>query len=63
VDALWRDPGAWIAIGVSVLFIIVGLVMHRIFVNVLQNGANPPPHPPAAQTPPSAPPTPLDSHE
>jgi peptidoglycan/LPS O-acetylase OafA/YrhL len=32
-----RDPGAWIAIGVSVLFIIVGFVMHRIFVNVLQN--------------------------
>ena len=62
---MWRDPGAWIAIGVSVLFIIVGFVMHRIFVNVLQNGANPPTHPPAAQTPPppSAPPTPLDPHE
>jgi hypothetical protein len=58
-----RDPGAWIAIGVSVLFIIVGFVMHRIFVNVLQNGAKPPTYPPAAQTPPSATPTPLDSHE
>lgn len=60
---MWRDPGLWIAMGVSVLFIIVGLVMHRIFVNVLKNGTNPPAHPPAAQTPPSAPPTPLDSHE
>ena len=60
---MWRDPGAWIAIGVSALFIIVGLVMHRIFVKVLKKGANPPTLPPAAQTLPSAPPTPLESHE
>jgi hypothetical protein len=60
---MWRDPGAWIALGVSALFIIVGFMMHRIFVKVLQNGANPPPNPPAGQTPTSAPPTPLESHE
>jgi hypothetical protein len=40
----WRQPdmallntdGAWIAIGISVLFIVAGVVMHRVFVNVLK---------------------------
>ena len=29
---MWRDPGAWIAIGVSLLFLVVALVMHLTFV-------------------------------
>ena len=34
--ALLNTDGAWIAIGISVLFIVAGLVMHRVFVNVLK---------------------------
>ena len=33
---MWRDPGLWIALGVSALFIVVGVVMHRVFVRVLK---------------------------
>ena len=40
---MWRDPGAWIAIGVSLLFLVVALVMHRVIVKVLKNGSNEPP--------------------
>jgi hypothetical protein len=28
--SLWPRDGAWIALGVAVLFIVVGLVMHRV---------------------------------
>ena len=34
---MWHNPEAWIAIGVSVCFVVVGVVMHRVFVNVLKN--------------------------
>jgi hypothetical protein len=34
---MWNNPEAWIAIGVSVGFVIAGVVMHRVFVNVLKN--------------------------
>ncbi|MBT9508345.1 hypothetical protein [Rhodoferax sp.] len=37
--ALLQGEGAWIALGVSALFIVVGLVMHRIFINILKNGS------------------------
>jgi hypothetical protein len=40
MNSLWHDEGAWIAIGVSVLFIVAGLVMHRIFVRILKNGSS-----------------------
>jgi hypothetical protein len=33
---LLNTDGAWIAIGVSLLFIVAGAVMHRVFVNVLK---------------------------
>ena len=36
---MWHDEGVWIAVGVSALFVVVGLVMHRIFVQILKNGA------------------------
>ena len=42
---MWRDAGTWIALGVSVLFIVAGLVMHRIFVKILKNGSIEPPNP------------------
>jgi hypothetical protein len=31
-----QSEGAWIALGVSVLFIIAGVVMHRVIKKVLQ---------------------------
>ena len=36
---LLDTDGAWIAIGISVFFIIVGLVMKRVFVNILKKSA------------------------
>ena len=33
---MWHDPGLWIALGVSALFIAVGVVLHRVFVRVLK---------------------------
>ena len=39
---MWRDPGAWIAIGVSLLFVVVALLMHRGIVKVLKNGSTEP---------------------
>ena len=39
---MWRDPGAWIAIGVSLLFLAVAQVMHRVIVKVLKNGSTEP---------------------
>ncbi len=38
---MWQDPGTWIALGVSLLFVIAGFVMHRIFVKILKNGSEP----------------------
>ncbi len=39
MTSLRPSEGAWIALGVSTLFIVVGLVMHRIFINILKNGS------------------------
>ena len=36
---MWRDPGTWIALGVSALFIVVGVVMHRVFTRILKQGS------------------------
>ncbi len=33
---IWQDPGTWIVLGVSLLFIIVGLVMHQVIRKVLR---------------------------
>ncbi|MBK9443041.1 MAG: hypothetical protein IPN53_17820 [Comamonadaceae bacterium] len=41
--SLLNSPEAWIAIGVSVMFIVAGLVMHRVFVKILKNGSQEPP--------------------
>ena len=35
--SLWSDPGTWIALGISALFIVVGWVMHRVIVKVLKS--------------------------
>jgi hypothetical protein len=36
---MWRDSDAWIAIGVSLLFLVVALAMHRMIVKVLKDGS------------------------
>ena len=41
---MWQDPGTWIALGVSALFVVAGFVIHRVFVNILKNGSAPPDH-------------------
>ena len=40
--ALLNTDGAWIAIGISVLFVVVGLVLHRVFVNILKKDSQEP---------------------
>ena len=60
---MWRDAGTWIALGVSVLFIVAGLVMHRIFVKILKNGSIEPPTPPAGPATPLPASTPQEPHE
>lgn len=34
--SLWSDPGTWIALGVSALFLVAAWVMHRVFLKVLK---------------------------
>ncbi|MFD1712544.1 hypothetical protein ACFSF0_18260 [Ottowia flava] len=36
---MWQDEGTWIALGISALFVVAGLVMHRVFVKILKNPA------------------------
>lgn len=37
LPAWLQNEGAWIAIGVSVVSIVAGLVMHRVFLHILKN--------------------------
>ncbi len=39
---MWQDSGTWVALGVSALFIVVGIVMHRVIVKVLKQGSEEP---------------------
>ena len=41
MPGIWQDQGSWIALGVSALFLVVAVVMHRVFVKVLQSGVPP----------------------
>jgi len=36
-----QNEGAWIAIGISLVFVLAGWVMHRVFVRILKNPAPP----------------------
>ena len=36
---MWQDPGLWIALGISALFIVVGFAMHRVFTKILKQGS------------------------
>ena len=33
---MWQDEGTWIALGVSALFLVAALVMHRVFMKLLK---------------------------
>lgn len=35
---IWNDPGTWIVLGVSLLFLVVAAVMHRIIMKVVRGG-------------------------
>ena len=60
---MWRDPGTWMALGVSTLFLVSGFVMHRVFVNILKNDPGALPAPAAGQNQPPLAPNPPQSHE
>lgn len=48
---IWHDSGTWIVLGISLLFLVVGVVMHRVIIKVMRGPA---PEAPlqAATTPP-----------
>jgi hypothetical protein len=55
---LWADPGTWIALGISALFLVVAFVMHRVIRKVLQAPSPPlPPLPPGIDAPASSDPS------
>lgn len=33
---IWHDSGTWIVLGISLLFLVVGVVMHRIIMKVVR---------------------------
>ena len=37
---MWQDEGTWIALGVSALFLVAAVVVHRVFMKILRS---PPP--------------------
>ena len=37
---IWSDAGTWIVLGISLLFIVVGLVIHRVIVKILRAPAD-----------------------
>ncbi|MEY2683388.1 MAG: hypothetical protein RJA09_532 [Pseudomonadota bacterium] len=39
--SLWNDLGTWIALGMSALFVVVALLMHRVIVKVLKSNPSP----------------------
>ena len=39
MSGIWQDEGTWIALGISVLFLVAASVMHRVFVKVLKSGS------------------------
>jgi NhaP-type Na+/H+ or K+/H+ antiporter len=40
MSAIWHDEGTWIALGVTLITVVVALAMHRVFVKILRS---PPP--------------------
>ncbi|MDI9857415.1 hypothetical protein [Comamonas sp. 17RB] len=44
---IWNDAGTWIVLGISLLFLVVGVVMHRIILQIARTPAPDKPLPPA----------------
>lgn len=44
---IWNDAGTWIVLGISLLFLVVGVVMHRIILQIARTPA------PEKQVPPA----------
>ena len=36
MNTIWHDPGLWIALGVTLVTLIVAVAMHRIFMRILK---------------------------
>jgi heme exporter protein D len=36
MSAIWHDPGLWIALGVTLLTLVVAVAMSRIFMRILK---------------------------
>lgn len=49
-----KNEGAWIAIGISLLFVVAGWVMHRVFLRILKTPVSPPASPPNLTEKPNA---------
>jgi hypothetical protein len=49
-----QNEGAWIAIGISLMFVVAGWVMHRVFLRILKNPVPPPASPPNLTEEPNA---------
>ncbi|MDP2262309.1 MAG: hypothetical protein Q8K24_04030 [Hydrogenophaga sp.] len=45
MPAWLQNEGAWIALGVSLFFLVAAIVMHRVFVRVLKGPPPPSPNP------------------
>ena len=39
MSSIWQDEGTWIALGVSLLFLVAAFVLHRVFVKILKTPA------------------------
>ena len=55
---IWHDAGTWIVLGISLLFIVVGAVMHHTIMKVVRAPAPEAAPAPAAVTAPPATPAP-----
>ena len=60
---MWRESGAWMALGVSLVLSVAGFAMHRSVVKILKTGSSEPSVSPAGQAPPLSANPPLESHE
>ena len=47
---IWNDTGTWIVLGISLLFIVVGVVMHRIILQIARTPETEARLPPARTT-------------
>ncbi|SER11788.1 hypothetical protein [Giesbergeria anulus] len=48
---IWQDSGTWIVLGISLLFLVVGAIMHRTIMKVVRTPPPPDSAPPENQPP------------